>query len=322
MHIPDGFLDGKTMVATGVMSAVGLGVALRQVRTTLPRRKVPLLGLAAAFVFAAQMLNFPVAGGTSGHFLGAALSAVLLGPSAAVVVLTCVLVVQCFMFADGGVLVLGANVFNMALLGVVGGYGVYRAVRRLLPGLRGTLAGAAFAGWFSTVLTAVACAGQLALSHTVGWLAAFPAMTNVHMLIGLGEGLITALVLVTIARLRPDVVEDGAPPPVAQRYGEFAAYGLLLSLGLAIFVAPFACSWPDGLEKVAAALGFEHRAASEPLLPAPAPDYALNLPSLQSAAVATAMAGAAGTIIVFGLSLLLARVLAPGKETSTTPAPR
>src|SRR5512143_666441 len=126
MHIPDGFLDAKTAIATGGLALAGLGVALRQARLSLPPRRVPLLGLAAAFVFAAQMLNFPVAGGTSGHLVGGVLACVLLGPSAAVLALTSVLIVQCLLFADGGVLALGANVFNMAIVGSVAGYGIYR----------------------------------------------------------------------------------------------------------------------------------------------------------------------------------------------------
>ena len=109
MHVPDGFLDAKTAVATAALAAAGLGVALRQARLHLPPRRVPLLGLAAAFVFAAQMINFPVAGGTSGHLVGGVLAAVLLGPSAAVIVLSAVLIVQCLMFADGGLSALGAK---------------------------------------------------------------------------------------------------------------------------------------------------------------------------------------------------------------------
>src|SRR2546422_7604656 len=119
MHIPDGFLDPKTALASGALSAVGLTIALRDARRRLPARKVPLMGLSAAFVFAAQMLNFPVAAGTSGHLIGGVLAAVLLGPSAAAVVLTSVLIVQCFVFGDGGVLALGANVFNMGIVSAV-----------------------------------------------------------------------------------------------------------------------------------------------------------------------------------------------------------
>src|SRR5229473_7384616 len=131
MHLPDGFLDARTTVASAT-AAAGVGIALKQVRTTLEPHRLPMLGLAAAFVFAAQMLNFPVAGGTSGHLVGGVLTAVLLGPSAAVLVLTCVLIVQCLMFADGGLMALGANVFNMAVVNVCGGYFVFRLVRGII----------------------------------------------------------------------------------------------------------------------------------------------------------------------------------------------
>lgn len=316
MHIPDGFLDAKTAATAGALAAGGLALALRQVRVRLPRRRVPLMGLAAAFVFAAQMLNFPVAGGTSGHLVGGVLAAVLLGPSAAVVVMSAVLIVQCFLFADGGVLALGANVFNMAIVGVVMGYGIYRVVRRLFGGLRGLVMASAFAGWCSTVLAAISCTGQLASSGTVVWSVAFPAMANIHMLIGLGEALITALVVVGIARARPELVEEGAPP---QRYGEFAAFGLLVALGLALLVAPQASSFPDGLEKVAATFGFEHKATTVPLVAVPMGDY--RLPGVKSAAWATAWAGAIGTVVVFALAWLLARSLTP-KSKDDAPAPR
>ena len=124
MHIPDGFLDLKTAVATGVLSTAAVGISLRRLNGSLPRRKVPLMGLAGAFVFAAQMVNFPVAGGTSGHLMGGVLAAVLLGPAAGVVVITSVLIVQCLLFADGGIVALGANVFNMGVIGSAGGYAI------------------------------------------------------------------------------------------------------------------------------------------------------------------------------------------------------
>jgi cobalt/nickel transport system permease protein len=306
MHIPDGFIDGKTAATTALLSAAGVGLALRQVRRRLPPRRVPLLGLAAAFLFAAQMVNFPVAGGTSGHLVGGVLAAALLGPSAAIVVLTTVLIVQCFLFADGGVLALGANIFNMAIVGAAGGYAIYRVVCRALPGRRGQVAAVAFAGWCSTVLASICCAGQLAWSGTVAWPVAFAAMTSVHMAIGVGEGLISALVLLAIQRVRPDLTSEvsGAEPP--RPWGELVRYGLLAALGVAIFVAPFACPWPGGLESVAAKLGFEHNAA-HPVVPAPAPDY--HVPGVHWAAGATALAGAAGVVIAFGLSLVLARSL-------------
>lgn len=319
MHIPDGFLNVPTAAGTAVLSVFGLGFALRRARKTLPPRRVPLLGLAAAFVFAAQMLNFPVAGGTSGHLVGGVLAAVLLGPSAAVIVMAAVLIVQCFIFADGGVTALGANIFNMAILATVAGYGVYRMLVRALRGARGMIAAAAFAAWCATVLGSISCAGQLAASGTVAWSVAFPTMAGVHMLIGLGEALITALVLVAVANVRPELFY-AEPAEPKRSHGEFVGYGLLLALGLAVFVAPFASPWPDGLERVAVRLGFELQAVEEPLLHSPIPDYAF--PGIGSAVAATALAGASGTLIVFVLSWVMSRFLVPGGKDGSSPASR
>jgi cobalt/nickel transport system permease protein len=304
MHIPDGFLDGKTALTAAALSVAGLGLALRQVRLELPPRRMPLLGLSAAFLFAAQLVNFPVAGGTSGHLMGGVLVAALLGPSAALVVMSTVLIVQCVLFADGGVSALGANIFNMGILGVGGGSLVYRLVSGRMAGLRGRLTGVAFGGWCSAVLAALGCAGQLAWSHTVAWSAAFPMMAAVHMLIGLGEGLIGALAFAAIARARPDLVADDAPGQ-ARPKRDLVVFGMLAAVGVAVFVAPFACPWPDGLESVATKLGFEQRAASATW--SLATDY--RIPGIHSAASATALAGAFGTVVVFVLAAFLGRVL-------------
>jgi cobalt/nickel transport system permease protein len=316
MHIPDGFIDGKTAAATAALAVAGVGFSLRNVKRELPARKVPLLGLAAAFLFAAQMVNFPVYGGTSGHLIGGALVAALLGPSAAVVVVTTVLIVQCLLFADGGLVALGANVFNMAIVDSVSGYAIYRLVSRLLPGARGRVSALAFAGWCSAVLASICCAGQLAWSGTMLWSAVFPAMVNVHMLIGLGEGVISALVFLGIQRTRPEMVNDSKLGDPAPRWGQLAAFGLLASLGLAIFVAPFACPWPDGLEAVAAKLGFQGK-AGHPFGGALAPGY--QAPGVHWAVGATAIAGAAGAVIVFLLAVMLGRFLVPPPE-KTRPA--
>ena len=309
MHIPDGFLDAKTAATAGVLAIGGVTLAVRQLRRQLPPQRVPLLGLAAAFVFAAQMLNFPVAGGTSGHLVGSTLIAVLLGPGAAVLVLAAVLIVQCFVFADGGLLALGANIFNMGIVAGFGGYVIYRGVRRLFGGTRGVVMAAAFASWCATVLAAVFCAGELALSGTVAWAVVFPAMVNVHILIGLGEALITSLVVITIHRTRPELIEPSMCATGLLGYRQVLGYGLLISLGLALFVSPFACPWPDGLEKVAGAVGFGHRAVSQPLVSAPMPDYQVG--GMKSATFATSLAGVIGTVIVFALSFVLARLLVP-----------
>jgi cobalt/nickel transport system permease protein len=270
---------------------------------------MPMLGLAAAFVFAAQMLNFPVAGGTSGHLLGGVLTAILLGPSAAIVVMTCVLLIQCLMFSDGGLLALGANVLNMAVVSVCGGYFIFRLVKKLarMDDQRSTVFAAAFAGWCGTVLASLMCAGQLALSGKAAWGVVFPAMANIHMLIGLGEGLATALILRAILRTRPALLAAVDDRQQAGR-AAFLGYGLILALALALFVAPFACPWPDGLEHVAERLKIMPHGAAVGL-PAPLRDY--QLPGVGSATTATALAGGIGTVVAFLAAYLLACLLVP-----------
>ena len=307
MHLPDGFLDTKTALVTTGLAGAAVVTALGHARRTLPPHRVPLLGLTAAFVFAAQMVNFPVAGGTSGHLLGAVLAAALLGPSGAILVLTSVLVVQCLMFADGGVLALGANILNMAVIGGVGGYFVYRGLGRHLAGPAGRLGAAAFAAWCATVAGSLMVAAELALSGVVPWTVGFPAMAGIHALIGLGEALITALVLVALLRTRPELVLEPERPGGAG-LREVTAYGLLIALGVALFLSPFASEWPDGLERVAETLGFAGRAAP-PLAGSPLPDYAL--PGI-SAGWGTAVAALVGTLVVLMLALVLGRVLEPG----------
>ncbi len=318
MHIPDGFLDARTALATGALGATGLAVALAEVRRSLPPRRVPLVGLAAAFVFAAQMLNFPVAAGTSGHLIGATLVVVLLGPGAAVLVMTAVLALQCLVFADGGVTALGANVFNMALVAPLVSALVYAPLRRLGGGgLRARLFATAFAAWCSTVAAAVSCAGQLAMSGTADWRAAFPAMAGIHMVIGLGEAVITTLVVAAVARARPELLPGNAEPEARPGYAGLAAQGLVVALGLALFVAPFASGSPDGLERVARALGFARHAAREPALAVPLRGYAV--PGLGAVAASTVMAGAAGVVVAFGLAWILAFALTPRRARGAVP---
>jgi cobalt/nickel transport system permease protein len=269
------------------------------------------MGLGAAFVFAAQMLNFPVAGGTSGHLLGGVLAGVLLGPGAAAIVIACVLTVQALLFSDGGVLALGANIFNMSFIGAVVGCGIYRAARKFLPGLRGRITAVFFAAWLSTVLAAVTCAGELSLSGRLPPEVVFPVMISVHALIGIGEGLITSLVILAIARTRPDLL-DAENAPAARGTGlEFSAFCLVIALGLAIFVSPYACAWPDGLDKVAQSFGFAGHAAK--LVKTWIPDY--KMPGISSAGIATAIAGAIGTLVMFGFACVIGRVLVRNKVT-------
>jgi cobalt/nickel transport system permease protein len=307
MHIPDGFLDAKTVVATGALAVIGVGIAVRRAQAHLPPRRIPLLGLTAAFVFAAQMVNFPVAGGTSGHLVGGVLAAVLVGPSGAVVVMTTVLIVQCLVFADGGVLALGANIFNMGIVGTVGGYAIYRVVYRAIGRERGRLVAVALGAWCSVVLAAVMVAGELSLSGVVPWSVVLPAMAGVHVLIGGGEAAITALVILAVSRARPELLVDGNPSLPVRSVGETLTFGLLIALGIALFLSPLASTWPDGLEKVAQSLGFAERTVQPSLVPSPMPDYTVS--GIVSPRWAAALAGAVGTIVVFLLALGLARAL-------------
>jgi len=207
MHIPDGFLNTAVSVATGAAAAGAVGYGAYKAREELDEKSVPLLALCAAFIFAAQMLNFPVAGGTSGHFLGGVLAAVLLGPWLGGLVLTLVLVVQALGFADGGVTALGANVFNMALVGTIAAYFIFRGLKGALPRSRFYfLASTGAAAWLSVMLASGACAVELALSGTSPLGVALPAMLGIHAIIGVGEATITVLVVSVVLAVRPDLV--------------------------------------------------------------------------------------------------------------------
>ncbi len=318
MHIPDGLLDLKTLTVTAAASTSGLALALARLRRGLPRRRIPLMGLAAAFLFAAQMLNFPVAAGTSGHLLGAVLAAALLGPSAAMVVMTALLLVQALLFADGGVLALGANVLNMAVAAVLCGYAVFHSLSRLWPGERGFLCAVAFASWWSVVVASILCAAEISWSGVAPWGLVFPATTGIHMVIGLGEAVISALVAAAILKTRPDLIFATRSPAAARspegapgRWRVPAAYGLVAILGLLAFGIPFASTRPDGLDRVAEVLGFEARgpAASVPAL---LPEY--RVPGVGSAAAATWAAGFVGVLLVFGLAHALAVAITPKRR--------
>jgi len=207
MHIPDGFLNTATAATTYVVSAGGVGYSIRQANRKLGDRHVPLMGVMAAFIFAAQMLNFPVIGGTSGHLIGGALAAILLGPWAGSLIMACVLIVQCLVFQDGGLTALGANVFNMGLMACFVGYYLYRAVVSLMgEGRRSTLVGGFAGAWASVFVASIFCAIELAVSGRSPLGVALPAMAGVHALIGIGEGLITSAVLAFLTATRADLL--------------------------------------------------------------------------------------------------------------------
>lgn len=208
MHIPDGFLNVSVAAATYAVAAVGVGYSLRRANKVLGEKHIPLVGTMAAFIFAAQMLNFPVAGGTSGHLVGAALAAILLGPWAGVLIMTAVLIVQSLLFQDGGLSALGANVLNMGIIGSLSGYYVFRVLNLIIGARPRGQTVAAFAGaWVAVLLSSIAASVELAFSGTVPLRVALPAMAGVHALIGVGEGLITVAVLSLVLVARRDLLQ-------------------------------------------------------------------------------------------------------------------
>lgn len=208
MHIPDGFLSLPVSLVTWVVAIALIAVCLSRVQSEYQERTVPLMGVCAAFIFAAQMINFPIPGGTSGHLLGGTLAGVLLGPWAGSLVMAVVFIVQAVLFQDGGLTVLGANIVNMGLVGTFAGYYLYRAIRRSLgrDSGRGILVGTAVAAWTSVFIASLLCAIQLALSGTVPLGVAITAMAFWHLLIGIGEAIITVTAVSFVLRTRPDMI--------------------------------------------------------------------------------------------------------------------
>jgi cobalt/nickel transport system permease protein len=206
LHAPDGFVSAPIAIAMWVATVAVISYAVRQTNRHLDDRAVPLLGVMAAFIFAAQMFNFPVAGGTSGHLLGGVLAAVLLGPWAGTLVMTAVVAVQALLFQDGGLVIMGANIFNMGIVGTLGGYALYRGLCRVLGGEeRGRLPAAGIAAWVAVVAGSAAMALQLGASGVVPLELTLPAMLGIHALIGIGEALITMAALGFIAVTRADL---------------------------------------------------------------------------------------------------------------------
>lgn len=288
MHIPDGFLSIGVALVFWALTILFVGLAIRNTRGELGERQIPLMGVMAAFIFAAQMINFPVAGGTSGHMLGGALAAIVLGPWAGILVMTTVIAVQGLVFQDGGLVVMGANIFNMGILTALIGYGLYRWASGRSRGTR--LAVAGVAAWLSVVAAALLTSFELWLSGTSALRIVFPAMLGVHMLIGIGEALITVAALAFILQTRPDLLPEGKD----QRGGMgWVVIGALIALAVVI-ISPFASANPDGLERVAIDMGFIDAGLGAPY--EIIPDY--TIPFLGETGFSTILAGLIGAIIV------------------------
>jgi cobalt/nickel transport system permease protein len=300
MHIPDGFLSVQVSIFFWLISILVVGYALKRVGADLGERQVPIMGVLAAAIFAGQLLNFTVAGGTSGHLIGAALATILLGPWAAMVILTCVISIQALIFQDGGLLVLGTNIFNMAIVSVAVAYMVYRTLNKLVGGRSAGIYVSGFtAAWTSVEVAALGTALELALSGTSPANIAIPAMGGIHALIGIGEGLITVGALIFLHASHSDLLKSGATN--AKRGSLVWVIGLLLALLLAV-VSPLASKHPDGLIWVATKYGFM-TSEQNPIFKL-IPHYLF--PGVANKTLATILAAVIGTLIVFGVALGMA----------------
>lgn len=305
LHIPDGFLHAPVALLWWLPTVITVGIAARTVRQLLDERAVPFMGVMAAFIFAAQMLNVPIAGGTSGHLLGGAFAALVLGPWAGMIVMTCVIALQAILFQDGGIVAMGANIFNMGIApAAIGGW-----LARPLLFRNGVLTANRFwiaivtasAGWVSVMVAAALTSTQLVLSDLPANIV-FPAMLGVHAIIGIGEGLITAAAVLFLASTRPDLLQ--ASPPSGLVMTRMVAIGALIAAVMIAF-APLASPDPDGLERVAEDVGFITRATDA--LYQLFPDY--TIPWLGETPLSTIIAGLIGVAVLIGLIWGMSRLL-------------
>ncbi|MFJ4693970.1 energy-coupling factor ABC transporter permease [Streptomyces sp. NPDC088766] len=347
MHVPDGFINAPTSAVTGVVAAGAIAVSLRGARRELDERTAPLAGLVAAFIFAVQMLNFPVAAGTSGHLLGGALAAILVGPFTGVLCVSVVLLMQGILFADGGLTALGVNITDMAVVTTVVAYAVFRGLLKVLPRTRRSVTVASFA---AALLSVPAAALAFTLVYAVGGTTdvaigkVATAMVGVHVLIGVGEAAITALTVGAVIAVRPDLVygarglrqrlqlrvhgelvdvpaaEGARTAPVAARASRRTLWvtGLVTSLVLAGFVSFYASSAPDGLEKVAADKGIDDRTEEHAAADSPLADYGVE--DVDDARLSGGLAGVigVGATVVAGSTVFWAVRRRRGADASPT----
>jgi cobalt/nickel transport system permease protein len=313
VHIPEGFINLPTSLGAAAVAGGSVWASLRAASAELKDRLVPFAGLTAAFVFALQMLNFPVAAGTTGHLIGGALAAILLGPWLGIVAVTVVVVIQALLFADGGLVAMGLNVVNMAVITALSGWLVFRGISRILPRRSGVLVASIVAAWVSVIVSSVGFSIQYAIGGVGGVDPGlvFSSMVGVHALIGIGEGLITAAAVGAVLAARPDLVTgarnlpgiETASTSLSRRaVGGFVAAGLAVAVALVAFVAPIAGSDPDGLERVAEDTGFA-AAAEDNAYSGPLAGY--GVAGLDNEALGTVIAGIVGTGLTFAAGMIL-----------------
>ena len=333
MHVPDGFLDVTTSIATGVMAVGFVSLASYRARDELAVHGPALPGLAAAFIFAGQMVNFPVGVGTSGHLMGAALAAALVGPWTAVLVMTVVFIVQALVFADGGITALGTNVLLMAVIAVFAASIIQRLVLSVLPRRTpSTIPAAAIGAFFSVPIAAFAFTGL----YLVGGAVPLPAgplvvtMVGWHLAIGVGEAIITAVVLGAIIATRPDVVHiarpflvshspdspESASPRSPRSTRSIVSVGVAASLIIGGGVSLLASANPDGLEYAAESLGFLDSATESTATLSPFANYSF----FGDAALGSSLAGLVGVVLTLAVTFALAMVVRLRRFRTQQPA--
>ena len=327
MHAPDGFLNLGTALATGVVSAGAIAATLRHIGGKLRESQAPLAGVIAAFIFAAQMFNFPVGAGTTGHLLGGAVAAVLLGPAVGSVVVTVVVVVQALIFADGGLTALGYNILNMAIVPAFGGYAVFILFRRFFPANRpGVVAATGLAGLISVVFASAAFSLEWLFGATapIPFDTLFGAMVGVHSVIGIGEGVISALMISAVLAARPDLVYGARDLSAASLSGRspvlkrtFVLAGMVVALFVAAAVSQFAVDGPDGLERVALDTGLVDQAQDHLLGRGVFAEYAMV--GVGNETLSLAIAGVAGVLVTLAVGFGLFTALRRGRRAKAVP---
>ena len=303
MHVPDGFINAQVSAATGVISLGTLWVYIRNAKNLVADRLIALTGMMSALIFVLQMINFPIAAGTSGHLLGGALAVIVLGPSLGVICISIVVVIQSLLFADGGLSALGVNVLNMAIITSLTGWLIITSWKKLFGDSRFSLiSGSVIAGLLSVVFSSIAFVLEYAIGGTVSVPlgSVFIAMISTHLFIGLGEGIITAIIISLLLRVRSDLVyvntKKNKSNSLSTSYGIFII--LILSLTL---ITPYASSDPDGLESVATEFGFEETDGLVLLLK----DYGIS--SINNNFLSTTLSALLGILTIAGMGTLFFR---------------
>ncbi len=327
MHIPDGFLNGATSAGTAVVAAGGLGYSIKRAGAYLQDNRIALTGLIAAFIFALQMINFPVGAGTSGHLLGGALAVILVGPWLGITAVSVVVIVQALLLADGGVSALGVNILNMALVTGFVAWAVFRIMVRLLPRSWTTVLVSTFtAALASVVVSSIAFVIEYALGGrgNVEFGTVLAAMAGFHFLIGIGEGLISAATVGAVAATRPELIAgvqdldlvDKEKKKIRAGAWGFAAAGLTVAALLVLVVAPLASVEPDGLERVAIDEGFIDSAEDHALNDSPLADYGVS--GIEDEATGTRLSGLIGVLVTFGVGAAIVAAFVVMRKRSTT----